>query len=150
MAFNQNSLATAAELILGNCKIESALTVGATFVNLGNGAVTAAGHNIIPYDAQSQNGPRPLTGIADETFTVVGEMMEYEGSTLAAIHGGSVTETNTTTLSTIIGGGNTVITRRAFKITNTSMYGGSTVETIMIIPNAKMDNVFQMQKWITE
>ena len=143
MAYYQNADVTQAKLVIGNFKIETSATSGGTYVNLGGGIITAAGHNITPYEVQLGNAPDPIEGIADETFTIVGEMVEYDGSVLSAIQGGAISETSTSVLSTIVGGGNTVVTPRAFRITNTTMSGGSTVETIMTVYKGKMDTGLQ-------
>jgi len=144
MAYMQNSTISNAKLILGNCKFETAATSGGTYVNVGNGKVTAAGHNITMYDVQGQNGPDPLEGIADESFTIAFELYEFDGSVLSAIQCGAISESNTSVLSTIVGGGNTQLTQRAFKITNTTMTAaGNTAETIMTVFTATMDNGLQ-------
>jgi len=146
MAYSQNATITSSQLTLGNYKIETATkgtTAGGTWVNVGNGAVTAFGHNITKYDVQGRNGPDPIEGISDETFTVDFELLEYNGSVLSAIQCGAISETNTTVLSTIVGGGNSTLTPRAFKLTNVSIYSGSSVTTTLIVYNATLADGIQ-------
>lgn len=141
MAYTQNTTIDAEKLIIGNCKIETATagtTVGGTWVNMGNGVVTNAKHNIVKYDTQGRNGPDPVEGIADETFTVDFELIEYTGTVLASIQCGAISQTATTVLSTIKGGGASQLTPRAFKITNKTVYSGSTINTIFIVYKATM------------
>jgi hypothetical protein len=148
MAYTQNTTVDAAKLIIGNCKIETATagtTVGGTWVNMGNGVVTNAVHNITKYDVQGRNGPDPVEGISDETFTVDFELIEFTGTTLANIQCGAISESSTTVLSTIVGGGNSQLTPRAFKVTNTSIYSGNTVVTTFLIYNATMADGLNFQ-----
>lgn len=139
MALYQNSAVTSAKLIIGNCKIETSATSGGTYVNLGAGIVTNFSHNIVKFDVQAGNAPDPIEGIASETVTISGEMIEYDGSVLSVIQCGAISETHTTVLSTIIAGGNQILTPVAFRITNTSMYSSSTVETIMTLYKGTLD-----------
>ena len=136
MAIYQNSTVNANKLILGNAKIETAATAGGTFVNLGAGIVNSFAHNMELYDVQAGNAPDPIEGINTETATIEFEMIEYDGSVLSAIQCGAVTETSTTSLSTLIAGGNTTLTPRAFRITNTRMVSSTTVETILTVYKA--------------
>jgi len=134
----QNTSVDSTKLILGNAKIESAASSGATFVNLGSGIVNSFVHTPELYAAQAGNGPDPVEGVATETATIEFEMIEYDASVLSAISCGLVTQTSTTTLSTLIAGGNQTITPRAFRITNTSMSNSTTVETILTVYKATL------------
>jgi len=139
MAYHQNSSVDSTKLIIGNCKIESAATSGGTYVNLGAGIVNSAVHNIVKYDVEAGNAPDPVEGVADETFTISGELIEYDGSVLSACMGGIISCTVTSVLSTVTGGGASTITERAFKLTNTRMVSGVTKETIFIAYKATFD-----------
>lgn len=134
----QNSTIDSRKLIIGNAKIETAATAGGTFVNLGSGVVNSFTHVPELYASQAGNGPDPIEGVATETATVDFEMIEYDGSVLAAISGGLLTNTSSTHLSTINSGGNQQITPRAFRITNTWMSGSTTVETILTVYKATL------------
>lgn len=138
MPLYQNSTVDSDKLILGNCKIETAASSGATFTNLGAGIVNSFTHAPEFYDVQSGNAPDPIEGVANEEATVEFEMIEYEGSVLSTIHGGLLSDTTTSVLSTITAGGNSTITERAFRITNTRLISGSTVETILTMYKATM------------
>jgi hypothetical protein len=139
----QNSTIDSNKLILGNYKIETAASSGGTYVNLGAGRVNNFGHNYELYDVQAGNAPDPIEGISKETFQVDFEMIEYDGSVLSAIQCGAITESNTTSLSTINAGGNQVLTSRAFRLTNTRTISGTTVETILTLYKATMQNGLQ-------
>lgn len=143
MPVYQNSSVTSSKLILGNYKIETAASSGGTYVNLGAGMVNSFGHNITKYDVQAGNAPDPVEGIADEDFRIEFEMIEYDGSVLSAIQCGAISETNTSVLSTIKGGGNTTLTERAFRLTNSRTVSGSTVETILTVYKATMETGLQ-------
>lgn len=145
MAFSQNTTIDKSKLIIGNCKIETAASAAGSYVNLGNGKVTSFIHNITKYDVQGQNGPDPIEGIADETGVITAELIEYDGSVLSAIMCGAISESNTTTLSTINAGGNIELTPRAFRITNTWMYSSTTVETILTLYHGTIDNGIEIQ-----
>ncbi len=144
MANYQNSSVSSEKLILGNAKIECAsvgTTVLGTWVNLGAGIVNSANHNITKYDTQAGNAPDPIEGIADETFTVAGEMIEYDASVLSLISGGAVTKADGASGVTVLhGGGNTTIVEKAFKLTNTRLISGVTHQTVIIVYNATLDN----------
>jgi hypothetical protein len=139
----QNSTVDANKLILGNYKIETAPSSGGTYVNVGAGMLTDHGHDFEKYDVQAGNAPDPIEGIAKETYHINFEMIEYDGSVLSAIQCGAITETNTTALSTISGGGNQVLTSRAFRLTNTRLISGATAQTIVTVYKATVDNGLQ-------
>ena len=144
MALYQNTSIDTTKLILGNYKIESATSSGATYVNLGAGIVNKFGHNITKYDTQAGNAPDPVEGVSDETFTVEGEMIEFDASVMAAISGGAITKTTGASGVTVInGGGNTSITERAFKLTNRRLISGVTHETVIVVYKATLDNGVQ-------
>ncbi len=147
MANYQNSSLDTSKLILGNYKIETAsvgTTVLGTWVNLGAGIVNSFAHKITKYDTQSGNAPDPVEGIADETFIVAGEMIEYDASVLAAISGGATTKTTGASGVTVLhGGGNTTITEKAFKLTNKRLISSVTHETVIIVYNATLDDGVQ-------
>jgi len=133
MAYHQNSSVDSNKLIIGNCKIETASSVAATYVNLGAGMVSAFTHTPTMYDVQAGNAPDPIEGVAEEVCTVDFELIEYDASVLSAIHGGLVSQTSTTVLSTLVAGGSSTITPRVFRITNTRMISATTSETILTI-----------------
>jgi hypothetical protein len=135
----QNTTVDSNKLILGNYKMETAATAGGTYVNLGAGMLTRFGHEWDKYDVQAGNAPDPIEGIAKESFKIEFELMEYDGSALSALFCGAVSETNTSVLSTMIGGGNQVLTPRAFRFTNTRIIGTTTCQTILTVFKATVD-----------
>ena len=143
MPVYQNSTVTANNLVIGNYKIESAASTTATYTNLGAGIVSSFGHNITKYDIQAGNAPDPIEGVADEEFRIEFEMIEYNGSVLSDIQGGTISSTSVTNLNTITGGGNTIITERAFRLTNYRHIGATTSKTIITVHKATMENGIQ-------
>ncbi len=143
MPVYQNSTVAQNKLVLGNYKIETSASAAGTYVNLGAGMVNNYGHNPSFYDTQAGNAPDPIEGIADEDFKIDFEMLEYDGSVLSAIQCGAVSETSTTSLSTLTGGGNQTLTPRAFRLTNTRDISGTTVETIITVFKATMESGLQ-------
>jgi hypothetical protein len=143
MAYHQNSTVDTTKLIIGNCKIETAPSAGDTFVNLGAGRVSNFNHNITQYDVQAGNAPDPIEGIADETVTIDFEMIEYDASVLAAISCGAVTSTSTTAMSTLEAGGNSTLTPRAYRLTNTRLISGATKQTILTVLYGTLSTGFQ-------
>jgi len=139
----QNSSVSSNKLILGNYKIETSATSGGTYVNLGAGMLTDHGHDFDKYDVQAGNAPDPIEGIAKETYHINFELIEYDGSVLSAIQCGAISETSTTSMSTINGGGNQVLTPRAFRLTNTRLISGTTCETIVTVYKATVDSGLQ-------
>ena len=138
MAQYQNSSVTASKLILGNYQIEYAATVGGSMVNLGAGIVNSFGHNLTKFDSQAGNAPDPVEGIARETFTISGELIEYNPTALSAIQCGG-TDLTVSTTSILTGGGNQVLTPIAFQLTNTTTYSGSTYTTVIQTYKATLD-----------
>ena len=140
----QNSSVDSNKLIIGNYKIEYAsvgTSVGGTWENLGAGIISSFGHNVTKYNVQAGNAPDPLEGIATETFTVTGELIEYDGQLLASAYGGVLTVgTTATDASEIHAGGTTSITPKAFKLTNTMSVSGATEQTIIIVYKATFVN----------
>jgi len=144
MPLYQNTSVNTANLIIGNYKIEvAATTVGSVYTNLGAGMVNSFGHNITKYDVQAGNAPDPIEGIAEETFTIDMELIEYDGSVLSAISGGMTTTVTATALSTLTGGGNTTLTTKIFRLTNTRLISGATKTTIITVFKATLDNGLQ-------
>jgi hypothetical protein len=144
MPLYQNSTVTNNKLTLGNYKIETAVygtSAGGTWVNLGAGIVTGFAHVITKYDTQAGNAPDPVEGIADETFTVDGELIEFDASALAAFSGGAMSKAVGASGVTILNaGGNTVLTDRAFKLTNTRLITGVTCQTVILVYKATVNN----------
>jgi len=144
MPIYQNSTITSTKLVIGNYKIETAPSVAGTYVNLGAGMVSSFGHNITKFDVQAGNAPDPIEGVADEEFRIEFEMIEFNGSVLSAIQGGAISHSLVTgSAMTINGGGNTTITPRAFRLTNTRMISGTTTQTIIKVYKATMENGIQ-------
>lgn len=144
MALYQNTSVDSTKLILGNYKIETSASALGTFVNLGAGMISKFGHNIVMYNTQAGNAPDPVEGISDETFTIDGELIEFDASSMAAISGGSTAKATGASGVTIInGGGNTTITDRAFKLTNTRLISGVTHQTVIIVYKAHLTGGIQ-------
>jgi len=127
-------------LILGNYKMETATSSGATFVNLGPGMLTSWQHNYTNSNIQCGNSVDPMEYIAEETLTFGFDMIEWDCSAISAIQGG-LTETGsiTSVISTLRGGGAKTITKRAFKFTNTQTIDDGTVETIITVFRASTE-----------
>lgn len=144
MANYQTSRATSSKLVLGNYKIEVALTtVGGSYIDLGAGQVNSFAHVVEKFDVQSGNSPDPIEGISKETFTVDMELIEWDGTALSTIQGGMTNFTSAGsggTAYTITGGGNSSITPRIFRLTNSTIYSGTVKTTIITIFRATMDN----------
>lgn len=147
MALYQNTSVDSDKLIIGNYKIEVATvgsSVGDTWENLGAGIINSFGHNLVKYDVQSGNAPDPIEGIASETFTVAGELIEYDGALISSAMGGILTVGSTATSASIVSaGGKTTITEKSFKLTNTRIVSGATEQTIIIVYKATFDSGLQ-------
>jgi hypothetical protein len=125
--------------MLGNYKItfgtvgcvlmSSAITALTT--NLGAGMISSFSHNVTRYDVQAGNAPDPIEGVAQETFTISGELIEYDHDALLVAMGGMVasgaTASGSTTadFKTLTGGGATTLTPKAFLLTNSRQFVGS-------------------------
>ena len=144
MAGYQNSSVSNSKLMLGNYKItfgtvgcvlmSSAITTLTT--NLGAGIINSFAHNVTRYDVQAGNAPDPIEGVASETFTISGELIEYDHDALYAAMGGMISSgasaagSTTADYKTITGGGATTLTPKAFLLTNTRQYVGSGATSI--------------------
>jgi len=140
----QNSAVTGSTLILGNYKIETATvgtSVGGTWVNLGAGIVNSFAHNQERYAVQAGNAPDPLEGIARETFTIDGELIQYNSTNLALLSSGGVTSAAGGSGVTVLsGGGNQTLTPVAFKLTNTRLIGSVTQSTVIMVFSGVADS----------
>ncbi len=145
MPLYQNSSVATQKLILGNYKIEVAqTTIASAYVNLGAGMVNSFGHNITKYAVQAGNAPDPIEGVATETFTAAIDLIEYDASTLNIIQAGAISNTPVSTgVTTIKGGGNSILTPKIFRLTNRRFINGVTQETIVTIFNATLDSGLQ-------
>jgi len=143
MPIYQNNSVDTTKLVLGNYKIESSPYASAAgsfvWVNLGAGMVNGWAYVPEKYDAQAGNAPDPIEGISRETFTIDMELIEFDTSVLSAISCGAMTTASTGTVMTVYMGGNTALTPRAFRLTNTRLVSGSTKETIITVFKATMD-----------
>lgn len=143
----QNTSVDSDRLIIGNWKIETATSAGATFVNMGAGQVTSLSHDFEKWDVQAGNAPDPIEGIATETFAVGFELIEYDASVVSALQNGLVSATVTTSQSTIEAGGNDELTPRAYRLTNTRDISGTTVETVITLFKGTIDSG---ATWVTK
>lgn len=147
MPIYQNASVDTSKLVLGNYKIESspyASAAGAfTWINLGAGMINSWGYNQERYDVQAGNAPDPIKGISREDGKVDGELIEFDTSVLSAISCGAMTAASTGTVMTVYIGGNTVLTHRAFRLTNTRLVSGATKETVVTFFKALLDNGIQ-------
>jgi hypothetical protein len=145
MAYYQNTSVDSDKLVIGNWKIETAATVGGTYVNLGAGMLDSFSHNVEKWDIQAGNAPDPIEGVADETLTIGFTLIEYDGSALSAMQNGLTEYSATSVLSTLTAGGNQELTKRAYKLTNRSERTGSTVETVIKVYTAAVENGVTLQ-----
>lgn len=147
MPIYQNSTVNTSLLLIGNYKIETAAfgtSVGGTWINLGAGKVNSFDHAVTKYNVQAGNAPDPLEGIAQETFVVDLELIEFDGSILSAISCGIMTGASAATQFIITGGGATTLTPRAFKLTNRRYIAGATKDTVIIVYKATLDTGLQI------
>ena len=150
MPLYQNTSVTTDALILGNWKIQVATvatyltvaSVASAVTNLGAGMVNSFGHNVTKYDVQAGNAPDPIEGIADETFVISGDLMEFTVANVTTAWGGIVTTSTaiTTTLSILSGGGKSEMTPKTFLLTNKRIVNGASVETNVIVYKGYMTN----------
>lgn len=150
MPLYQNTSVTTDALILGNWKIQVATvatyltvaSVASAVTNLGAGMINSFGHNVTKYDVQAGNAPDPIEGIADETFVVSGDLMEFTVANVTTAWGGIVTTSTaiTTTLSILSGGGKSEMTPKTFLLTNKRIVNGASVETNVIVYKGYMTN----------
>lgn len=139
----QNSSVTQSKLIIGNYKIETAAygtTAAGSWTNLGAGTLTSFKHTPSFFDTQAGNAPDPIEGVADEIATFDFELIEYDATAFASAFGGLLTGSATTTQSVLGSGGNSTITDRAFRFTNTSIIGGATKTTVINVFKAHMSS----------
>lgn len=139
MPLYQNSTVATQKLVIGNYTMEVATSVAASFINVGAGMVNDFSHEVEMYEVQAGNAPDPIEGIAEETIKVTGEMIEFDTSVLSLMHGGLFQSTTTSSVQTIHAGGNSTITARAFRFTNTRYISSVTHQTILTIYKATMD-----------
>jgi len=151
MALYQNTSVNSDALILGNYKIQVATyssayatvaSVQSAVTNLGAGMINSFGHNVTMIDVQAGNAPDPIEGIASETFSVAGDLIEFDVANVTTAWGGLVTTATaiTTTLSILSGGGKTTLTPKTFLLTNRRSVNGATVETNIIVYKGYMTN----------
>lgn len=143
MPLYQNTSVDATKLLIGNAKIETSPYASAggsfTWVNMGAGMVNGSAHPFEKYDVQAGNAPDPIEGIARETVTIDCELIEFDLSVMSALSSGLITSASTGTVMTVYAGGNSTLTPRAFKLTNTRMVSSATKQTILTVFNATID-----------
>lgn len=155
MAYHQLTSTNTDALIIGNVKIQVAsydsayttiASVASAVTDLGTGMVSSAKHNVEKYTVQAGNAPDPLEGIANETFTISGELLEFTVANIATAWGGIVTTATaiTTTKSYLSGGGKADMTPKTFLLTNTRVVNGATQQTNIVVWKAYMTNGIEM------
>ena len=128
-------------LILGNYEISTATTSGGTWTSLGPGMLTSFNHNFENSNIQAGNSVDPLEYIATETASFGVDILEWNASILSVIQGGLTGTTGiTTTGSTLRAGGNTTLTKRAFRMVNTNDKSGTTVVTTITVFKASVES----------
>jgi len=147
MALYQNTSVDSDLLTLGNFKIESGASAGATMVNVGAGMLNDIQHSIEKIDVQAGNAPDPIEGISRETVTFTFDMIELDMSVISALSGGLYESSVTTSISSLKAGGQTTLTKRAFKFTNRRLVSGATKETVITVFSATLQNGFT---WATK
>jgi hypothetical protein len=151
MPLYQNTSVNSDALVLGNWKIQVATyssaygtpaSVASSVTNLGAGMINSFGHNVTMIDVQAGNAPDPLEGIATETFSVTGDLIEFDVANVTTAWGGLVTTATviTTTLAILSAGGKTTLTPKTFLLTNRRIVGTASVETNVIVYKAYMTN----------
>jgi roadblock/LC7 domain-containing protein len=147
MPLYQNTAVDTDKLVIGNymifggtitTAINTYLTVTSiesTLTNIGAGIINSFGHNVEKYDVQAGNAPDPIEGIASETFTIAGELIEYDGTKLAAVMGGLVTSSASSgsNWSVVTGGGLSEITPKTFVLVNRRIVAGTSVLTMIYL-----------------
>lgn len=150
MPLYQNTTVNSTSLVIGNYLIfggsgastlsaaTSVTDITAILTNLGAGIINSFGHNIEKYDVQAGNAPDPIQGVAGETFTISGDLIEYNASALSLVMGGLVatTASSTSNNSVLGGGGAAVITPRQFALVNRRMAipaGASAATSVLTI-----------------
>lgn len=150
MALHANTSVDSNKLILGNFAIGVAtvLTVGTSvgtgltgWTNLGAGIINGYAHNVTMFDVQAGNAPDPIEGVADETFTITGELIEFDPPALASAFGGLLSSNTTSTYVGVINaGGKTTIVPKSFKLFNNRITSGVSVHTYIVVYKATFTN----------
>lgn len=150
MAYYQNTgtVTTSGSIVMGGFKLEYAATAAASYTNLGIGRNLVITENLTMWNAQADNGPDPIRGVSRHTATIAFELLEWylpswdkargtgfdldtAPSVGTYITGGSVQSLST--------GGNTALTRSAFKFSNAKLVSGATVETAIVFYKAYLN-----------
>ncbi len=151
--FQQTSLTNAGTLLQGGFKLgvaaSAASFVGSLGTILGIGNMTSLTENIEKTTTQAGNSDQPEKLVAVHTITASFELLEFWPPSFDAIRGGSLDTENSATASTYIdgtptantfaSGGLNTLTEKAFIFENTTMVGGTTAVTLLIIYSATIE-----------
>lgn len=147
MPLYQNTTVNPNSLIVGNYMIfggtvttaintyTTVTSIQSVLTNIGAGIINSFGHNVEKYDIQAGNAPDPIEGIASETFSISGELIEYNATTLTAVMGGLISSSasSASNLSVVTGGGVSEITPKTFVLVNRRIVSGASVLTIIYV-----------------
>jgi len=147
MPLYQNATVGKEKLVIGNYQMlvgPYGATTVASCTNLGAGIVNSFSHNITKYDVQAGNAPDPIEGIAEETFAIEGELIEYDSSKIALLYSGVATTTGSALTGSISFGGLTQLTDVVIMLQNKRNYtatGGTaiSVTTVIRVPKATVN-----------
>lgn len=134
MAEHQINTVTSSLLTLGNYQIlvgtcASYLTIASAVssvtTSLGAGMINSFAHVISRYDVQAGNAVDPIEGVAEENFTVAGDLIEWSAGAMVSAFGGILylgsSESAVTSIaaySEVTGGGATEIKPKCFILKN--------------------------------
>jgi len=147
MPLYQNATVGKEKLVIGNYQMlvgPYGATTVASCTNLGAGIVNSFSHNITKYDVQAGNAPDPIEGIAEETFAVEGELIEYDSSKIALLYSGVATTTGSALTGSISFGGLTQLTDVVIMLQNKRNYTATagtaiSVTTVIRVPKATVN-----------
>ena len=156
--FQQTSLTNAATILMGGFRLgvaasAAAFAEGSLGTILGIGNLTGITENIGRSTIQAGNSNAPDEVVATHSLTINFELLEFWPPTFDAIRGGGLDIENAATASTYVAGatsaGTTVntfstgglnaLTGKAFAFENTTMVGGATALTILVVYKATIE-----------
>jgi len=152
--FQQTSLTNASTLLQGGFRLGVASSAasfagGSLGTILGIGNLTGITENIGRSTIQAGNSNAPDEVVATQSLTVTFELLEFWPPTFDAIRGGGLDTENAATAATYITGtptantfstgGLNALTGKAFAFENTTMVGGATALTILVVYKATIE-----------
>jgi len=143
----QTTIQNAGSIMLGSAKISIGASAGSATTDIGLARNVNLTENLTKYTSQSDNGPDPINGVSRHTVNVSFELLELWPPNWITMYGSNFVTSTTGSGTYVAGtanvmstGGGNELTNIAIKLTNNTLQSGATVQTIVVVYSATIED----------